>query len=37
MIKKAKEAAKQLNPNLKILAVTVLTSINEKRIKIYAN
>ena len=33
MIKKAKEAAKQLNPNLKILAVTVLTSINEKELK----
>ena len=33
MIKKAKEAAKQLNPNLKILAVTVLTTINEKELK----
>ena len=33
MIKKAKEAAKQINPNLKILAVTVLTSINEAELK----
>ena len=33
MIKKAKEAAKQLNPNLKVIAVTVLTSINEKELK----
>ena len=32
-IKKAKEAAKQLNPNLKILAVTVLTSIDETELK----
>ena len=33
MIKEAKEAAKQLNSNLKILAVTVLTSINEKELR----
>ena len=32
-IKKAKEAAKQLNPNLKILAVTLLTSIDEIELK----
>ena len=32
-IKKAKEAAKQLNPNLKILAVTLLTSIDETELK----
>jgi len=32
-IKKAKEAAKQLNPNLKILAVTLLTSINQSELK----
>ena len=32
-IKKAKEAAKQLNPNLKILAVTLLTSINRSELK----
>ena len=33
MIRNAKEAAKQLNPNLKILAVTLLTSINEAELK----
>ena len=32
-IKKAKEAAKKLNPNLKILAVTLLTSIDETELK----
>ena len=32
-IKKAKEAAKKLNPNLKILAVTLLTSIDEPELK----
>ena len=33
MIKKAKEAAKIINPNLKILAVTILTNINETELK----
>ena len=32
-IKKAKTTAKEINPNLKILAVTVLTSINEAELK----
>ena len=32
-IKKAKEAAQKLNPNLKILAVTLLTSIDETELK----